>query len=383
MERAREAITEALASFPSSPAALLVLACIALEEGNIPEATSTIESLRSAEPMRMEHVLLERLLMYRKREPAAAWSPAFLAAWSEAGHPDFEFRHLLADISLDLHEGEELQRWRDMPLVSVRLLLALVSQPLDPEQARWLLQQIPELDDVALFVATLNVLSHAALPESMNSKAATELQLRLSQLAEAHPGSMQLRLLAYLHGTSEEAPFSAADLATLGNLSELPSWRQTSFEDTFRSARQVFRGIGLPSASQEAFQVASLATMDRGSYLLRKRAGVTRGSLARGSRHPLGRILANVGARMAENSTLLERTLGLLMMQQGAEDAEDPGSMERVAALLDEVYSAQAAWRRAAIDSWPLHSLKEEMLEARAHDENGLLRAFAARPHAP
>jgi hypothetical protein len=194
---------------------------------------------------------------------------------------------------------------------------------------------------------------------------------------------MQLQLLSYLHGSSEEAPLDSADLAALSNLSELPTWREISLADTFFAVRKVLRQSGLPNAGQHAFMVASLSITDRGSYLLRKRARVTRSGLSHGARHPLGRIFSNVGARLAENSTLLERTLGLLMMQQGAEDTEDPVSMKEVGARLDEVYAAQAAWRRAAVDLWPLHSLREEMLEASARDENALLRTFMAQSHVP
>jgi hypothetical protein len=384
LESARGAITEALTRAPEHPPALLVLVCIALEEGNSREAASALHRLRAVAPMRMEHVFLERLLAYRKREPSVAWSPAFRAAWVDAGRPDFEAQHLLADIPLEAHDSQVLQElWRGTSSVPARWILALASHPLDLEQAKWLLQQLPEQDDVALFVAAFDVLSHEALPEEFRSQATSELRSQLFRLARIHPRSMQLQLLSYLHGTSEEAPLNSSDLATLIALSELPTWRETSLADTFLSARQILRESGVANAGQQAFTVASLSITDRGSYLLRKRANVTRGGLARGARHSLGRILSHVGARMAENSTLLERTLGLLMMQQGAEDAEDPGVMEKVAALLDELYSAQAAWRRAAIDRWPLHSLLEEVLEAQARDEYALLRTFMAQPHAP
>jgi hypothetical protein len=194
---------------------------------------------------------------------------------------------------------------------------------------------------------------------------------------------MHLRLLSYLHGTSEEEPLTRSDLAALDDISALPLWRETSLEDTFLSARKLLREAGLVGAGRHAFTLADLSIRDRGSYLLRKRAAVTRRGLARGARYPLGHIFSNVGARMAENSSLLERTLGLLMVQQGAEDAEDPVAMQKAAALLDELYSAQAAWRRAAVGLWPLHSLMEEMLETRARDENALLRTFMARPQVP
>jgi hypothetical protein len=79
---------------------------------------------------------------------------------------------------------------------------------------------------------------------------------------------------------------------------------------------------------------------------------------------------------MAEESTLLERTLGLLMMQQGAEDQQDAIALAEAGALLDEVHAAQRAWRQAAVDHWPLHSLTKEVHEAAARDELAYLHAF-------
>lgn len=384
MDRARGEITEALTRTPDHPPALLVLVCIALEEGRPREAERALNRLRSATPMRMEHVFLERLLAYRKREPSSDWSPSFLAAWGEAGRPDFETQHLLADTPLEPDDAEVLRGlWRGASSVPARWILTLASHPIDSEQAKWLIQQLPEVEDVALFIAAFNVLAHEALPEELRAQASGEVRRRLSHLAGSHPRSMQLQLLSYLQGSSEEALLNGEELSRLRVLSELPLWRENSLAETFLSARDVLRRSGLANAGQHALAVASLSIADRGSYLLRKRAAVTRSGLAPGARHPLGTILSNVGAHMAENSTLLERTLGLLMMQQGAEDAEDPVSMGKVAALLDEVYSVQAAWRRAAVEFWPLHSLREEMLEASARDENALVRTFMAQPHVP
>jgi hypothetical protein len=68
------------------------------------------------------------------------------------------------------------------------------------------------------------------------------------------------------------------------------------------------------------------------------------------------------------------------MMQQGAEDQQDAMALAEAGALLEEVHTAQRAWRQAAIDRWPLHSLLEEMLEARARDELAYLHGFTGPP---
>lgn len=377
LERAREAAMQALALAPEHASALLVLACIALEEGDAREATSTLNRLKAAVPLRKEPLLLERLLAYRQQVPKSPWTQAFSAAWTEAGRPDFETHHLLAELDLEARDMQAVHElWRGSSARDTRLMLALVSQPMTSEQAHWLLQQVPALDDVALYLAAFNVLCHEALPESFLAQAMPVLRRRLSQLTEAHPGSMQLHLLSQLAGTHEEAPFENHDLAALSTISALPAWRENALVETFLAARQIFLSAGLTHAGSWASTVAALTVADRGSLLLRKRAKATRRGLALRSRHSLGRVLSQVGARMAEESTLLERTLGLLMMQQGAEDQQDAIALAEAGTLLEEVHAAQRAWRQAAADRWPLHSLTEEVQEATARDEAAYLRGF-------
>jgi hypothetical protein len=381
LERARDAATHALVLAPEHASALLVLACIALEEGDAREATSTLNRLKAAAPMRKEPLLLERLLAYRQQMPKATWAQAFSAAWTEAGRPDFEAHHLLAEMELEARDMQAVHElWRSTSAMDTRMMLALASRPMTSEQAHWLLQQVPALDDVALYLAVFNVLSQEALPETFLAQAMPVLRHRLSQLTETHPGSMQLRLLSQLAGTHEEAPFDNHDLTALSTISALPLWRENTLVETFLAARQAFLEAGLTNAGSWASPVAALTVADRGSLLLRKRAKATRRGLALSSRHSLGRVLSQVGARMAEESTLLERTLGLLMMQQGGEDQQDAMALAKAGALLEEVHADQRAWRQAAVDRWPLHSLIEEVQEATARDELAYLHGFTGSP---
>lgn len=377
LARAREAVMHALALAPEHSPALLVLACITLEEGNARKTTSVLNRLKAAAPPRKEALLLEHLLAYRQQVPRSTWLQAFTTAWAAAGHPDFEAHHLMADVVLEASDMQAVHAlWRNASDMDTRLMLALVSEPITAEQAQWLLQQVPLLDDVALSLAAFNVLSQEALPATLLAQALPMLRRHLSQLTETHPGSMQLGLLSRLAGTHEEAPFDSQDLAMLGTLSALPFWRDNALVDTFLAARKVFLSAGLANAGSWASTLAGLTIAERGSLLLRKRAQATRRGLALRSRHPLGRVLYQVGARMAEESTLLERTLGLLMMQQGAEDQQDAIALAEVSGHLEEVHANHRAWRQAAVDRWPLHSLKEEVREASARDELALLRGF-------
>jgi hypothetical protein len=183
--------------------------------------------------------------------------------------------------------------------------------------------------------------------------------------------------------TSDEAVFTSEELAGLEPIVALPTWREASFADTFLEARRHLREASVPGASSEAFHVASLAIFDPVSRHLRNRADATRSALAPGSRQPLGHLYARVGARMAAQPTLLEHTLGLLMMKRGAEDRHDTAEELRADALLEEVHATHREWRKAALDRWPLPSLLEENLEASARDELAFLRTFLPHSSTP
>ena len=194
---------------------------------------------------------------------------------------------------------------------------------------------------------------------------------------------MQLQLLLRLAGTDEDTPFATRELEDLEPLLALPLWRESSFLDIFLEARQHLRAAGMADAGWLALDVATLSVTDAGSRLLRRRAKATRSHLLSGARERLGRVVHGVGTRLAEQSTLIERLRGLLMMSRGAEDMQADAEMARADALLDEVNAAEAGWRRAAFHWWPLRSLTEEMLEASARDELAYLRTFAGPAVSP
>jgi hypothetical protein len=348
-----------------------------MEEGHASEAERVLTRLEALGAERMEPRLLKRVMVHRQHAPVPGWSRAFLDAWAELGRPDFEHAHLLADVDLDSRDSQvDDELWRGNVSATARWVLALVSSPLPVERARWMLGQIPALKDVALLVAAFSVLSREPLPGELREQVIPVVRLRLLELVGAHSLSMQLRLLLLLMGTSEDAVFSGRELDALDAASELPLWREHSFEELFQRARSLLKAVGLPGASGQAFSLATLSITDRGSALLRRRAKATRSQLLPGSRYRLGRILCNVGMRMSGEATLSERMLGLLMVKRGAEDMGALDELAKADAMLDEVRAAQAAWRRAALIHWPLHSLAEEMLEASARDEMACLRTF-------
>jgi hypothetical protein len=352
---------------------------MALEEGDVREAEGVLARLKHRAPTRAEPLLLERLLAHRLRVPTPDWTRAFQSAWVEQGRPDFEHAHLLKGVDLVAPVDEVSEElWRDTASPAARVVLTIASRPLSPERARWLIEQVPGLEDPGMFVAVFNVLIADTLPTELRAPAAAALRPRLAQLAEAHPRSMQLQLLHRLAGTHRETPFTTQALKELEPLLTLPVWREFRTLDLYLEARAHLRAAGLADASRHALDVVTLSVTDEGSLLLRKRAKVTRSHLLPGARERLGRVFHGVGTRLAEQSTLIERLLGLWMVSRGAEDMRADAEMMQADALLDEAHAAEASWRRAAFLRWPLRSLTEEMLEASARDELAYLRTFIA-----
>jgi hypothetical protein len=373
---ARREAAVALEAAPHHSPALLILACLAMEAGHAQEVETVTARLKAERPERPEPRLLERMWAHRQ-QAGTPWRQAFLDAWAELSHPDFSNSPLLPDIRPPAGEGLP-NAWRAAASGPARLTLALTSRHPSEEQARWLLAQLPQLDDPAFVIAVEAVLDSEALPESLRAQAASELRRKRSQLADTHPHSMQLHLWRLLADTPVTAAFSARDLEALEAVAALPGWKPTSFAHTFKEARHHLRAAAVPNPGDKAFTVASLSIGSKGDRVLRKRAEATRSQLLPGARHRLGRILWNVGTRMAEQPTFVERIVGLGLMRKGAQDMQDDAAVMRIRALEDEAHHLLTAEQMAALDRWrwPLPSLQEEVLEACARDAWAHLHAF-------
>lgn len=373
---AKQRADSALEEAPRHAPALLVRACLALEEANAAEAQEALRRLDAVTPGRMETRLLELLLAHRQRTPATGWRQSFLDAWAEMGRPDFKDSPLLP-VAEDTYEMPRIgvESWRGAPSAPARLVLSLASPTLTEEQSRWLLEQLPTIEDPVLLLAASRKLQDA-LPATARRDAAHVPRHRLEASVEASPRSMQPRLRLLLADTDTDSVFGAEDLEALEVLSTLPVWKETSLHPTFVETRERLKQAGILHPGERAFSVVMLSTSDRGLHVLSQRAAATRSQLTPGSRQRLGRILWNIGSRVAEQPTVPERVTGLQMMMRGAEDMQDEEKQRHIGHRLDKVHAALAALRAAALERWPLPSLREEVLEESARDELGTLKAF-------
>ncbi len=364
--------------------ALLVRACQALEENQWDEAHEAIAQLGTLSPSRPEPLLLQRLLEQRRGLLAPGWGEAFLNAWAELGRPDLSDSPLLpptpsaqADVSMHIEEA-----WRHAA-EEERVTLALATLSLSEEQTRWLVQHAATWEDAALLAALLDPRRRPMYPAALRSEAQAALLQRLKHLTRRSPDAMLLRLTLLLSGTEGEAPFDARELEALEAIATLKRWRESSFFQTFAEARQHLRTAGVPQATARAFGVAEQTVGTGVALLLRKRAERSWDGLGWNEQRRLGRALWHIGQRMAEASSLLEHSVGTLLMELGAERMEQACDQSQAVDRDEAVREGLRASLKAHVERWPLPSLAEDLESSRARDELRWLRAFTGHSDLP
>ncbi|WP_224240603.1 hypothetical protein [Hyalangium gracile] len=379
---ARKQLEVALAEAPNHSPALLLQACLALEAGEFAVARGTLARLEAVAPDRLEARLLERLLVHRTQSPEMGWRQAFLRAWTELGRPGFlESPLLLPRVELpevrDYMPAHVEERATAAP---VRLALVLARPWISQGNARWLMEHLPALEDPALVQAASVALLPAELPPGLHSEARAVVRKRLRRLVEASPRVMQPRLLLLWAEAPEWMAFSEQELTVLEAIAALSDWKDTSFPRTFLEARARLKEARILHPGMGALGVAAWSNTTWALHLLSMRAERTRDQLLPGARRRLGHILWGIGSRVSQQSTAMERILGLQLMEAGAMDKEDEAELERVGRALEEARATFNAADKADLERWPLPSLWEEVAEARARDEWAHLREFAGAP---
>jgi hypothetical protein len=376
LERARAELSGFSPGAPGFPQALFVRACIALEAGNLTEAAREIASLREALPARPEPRLLEHLLVARRQQPALGWREAFLRAWNEAGRPNLREDPLLGALFVPGGESGIEAAWQRTRAPDTRLMLALSTFPPTEERARFVLEQLPSIQEPEWAVAAFEFLRHDTLPEELRAQAAGALVSRLDALSAASPGTQQLRVLRLLGLTELKAPLTPEELSKLEAISTLPRWRKADLAGLHAHARRHLEGAGVPVAAGHAFMAVVGTLAGQAPYVLLKRAQVSLEQLAPAERERLGRVLWSIGSRLAAESTVLEHQVGSNLMRHGAMALKDEARLQQVEARIGEVRAALDASHQATLDHWPLHSLQEALLQATLRDEVGHVRGF-------
>ncbi|WP_426734371.1 tetratricopeptide repeat protein [Myxococcus faecalis] len=382
-KKARESLGEAMMLAPSFAPALLVHVCLALQEGNDPEAAEVLERLKAEAPGSPEVALLEALRERRRAPDAGTWQQAFRDAWNKLGRPDFRQSELLPGAT-PLPQDPALADWEKAAWAratsdDTRLRLALATRELEPEQALFLLNQVPRLEDPDLYVAVRDALRGEALPESEHERARTIFREKLEALVRAHPRSMQLQLLLLLGDTESGSELTAAEIDALEKLSTLPAWRETSFHDGYVRSRELLREVGVPDASAAAMAVSKRVLGERGTWILRTRNVGTRGALSPEGLKRLGRITRDIGASLVRQPTLVERMAGFQLVRGGAQDMGDEAGRALTLKQIEALEQTLKTFNQTALERWPVAALTEELLMEITRDEVTWLEAFVAK----
>jgi hypothetical protein len=200
------------------------------------------------------------------------------------------------------------------------------------------------------------------------------------------PDLLQPRLLLLLAQAPDWGGFSQQELESLEAITSRSTWQRSSplFLETFLQAREHLKEARHPSPGVSAFTVARISANRWGLLVISQRAEKTRFQLLPNSRHRLGRVVWNLGSYLSHQSALVESNFGLQFMAEGAADMGDEQEEQRLEQVLEEALDLQRASAQAAPERWPLPSLWEEVLEARARDEWAYVReSTAGAPQPP
>ena len=375
--RAATAPAEASAQAPS-PSVLFARACAALEAGDLEGAESTLLTLRQTLPERPEPRLLESLLALRRTRPALGWREAFIQAWNDTGRPDLrESPFLPKDPEPPATGPGPEEVWKRELSAEQRALVALTMR-LDAEQARALIQQLPVLAPPELIVPIAEELGRDNLPAAPRTQLRAALRARLAALSADYPEAMQLRALLLLEGTDAKAPLTAREIQELEALSRLPDWRHSDFLSIQQYALRHLEATGISRPENHAYMVAVMALVGPTPWLLQKRTEASRDTLTPAERQRLNEALWRIGSRLSEESSILERLVGLNLMKKAATELGDPERLRQATERSDDARASYKAVDGAVPHQWPLPSLRKEMIESSMRDEVAHMNAFRA-----
>ncbi|WP_375755266.1 hypothetical protein [Corallococcus exercitus] len=361
---------------PKTPGALMVQACVLLEQGALDAAAQTVVRLREAAPEQAEGRVLEALVRLRRANPAGGWREAFIAAWLEAGRPDFGMDPLLPEETPGW--GPEAIRavWTGTQAPDTRLLAALMGGP-SQEQQRWVARHLSEVADPDMLRAILETFHSEVMDETARRQIQASLRERLTPLA-AESKESQLPLLMLLEQTSQEAPLTKEELQALERIAALPRYRTTSFARLYADAERRLKVAGIQAPVEGAFMAAVGELALVGPMVLFKRVKATT-ELPEKDRIRLGRALWTLGERIAEGNTLIERLAGLRQMEQAAGLLPDfEAKRAQVAADLARGRAMVVASNQIHLGGWPLPSLHRDWLKASLDNEWTHLSALVA-----
>lgn len=354
---ARAEVEAALARDPKDPTALLVAACVELEEGDLPAAEARTRALAAAGP-RPQAKVLRALIERRRRLPGEPLRDALAPAWNAAGRPDLQ-ASALPGVDESLWLGSPAPRTDGGPHEQRTPGESLLFGGWDPakRRAEALAAAVhPEQNAAVVNQEILAALHAGEGPRDAEAEAAI---LRVGEaLAGVAPDNGYWEYIAWLGSGGGVAPLSAEDLDRLTGLAARPR-----FELPRADLLRELRSLAARFDPEHASCLAGMANLRMGPALvaLQRRAEATSwdgpGGAERKAR--TAAVLVTIGRRLAASRTYLERMIGVGMVLQGAKLAGDRSASARAEREAKRERSrhqrATAAAKKAG--TWPFSSL--------------------------
>lgn len=363
LSSARTEIQRRLATKPRDPEALFVLACIELEEGNIPAARDAARRLAQGEPEAPESLVLPLLIEEREQHPEASWTDAMLAAHKRSGPTarwvslfprSFQFRGQVSNEQLDALPAPE------------RLLIEYALSHSSDRLERLALEVVTKELTVPQALVAHRVLVEAKPPRK------AEADALLQRLVETDPDFAYLELSRAFEGTPKDAAFSEEEVARLETL--IGDGHRWPGVDIYEAFKQAVAMVDAPAAHAAAFD----ATQDIAplpSVLISRRARATAASGSPELKLRLGKSLTSFGRGLSRGGTLFEQALASLYLFLASELLGDEAlRAEAKSAFLDSEAMHEKTAYFWFVSGWPIASLQRDITDRKMSDEMGILR---------
>ncbi|AFE07704.1 hypothetical protein COCOR_07730 [Corallococcus coralloides DSM 2259] len=375
--QAQTELAAILKEAPQHPGALMVQTCLQLEQGAEDDAARTAIRLREMAPDKADAIMLMALVEQRRRTPRPGWTEALIEAWKSAGRPSLRDTSRYPEVAMDAKNAVS-DVWKRTESVESRLVAVLADHKASEVQQRWLVEHLSELEDSHLLLSAHEYFSDAdGLPADLRRQARETVRLKL----EAHgagTNESRIPLLLLMGDASEETPLTHEDIVALDRIASLKHYRNAPLSQRYVDAERRLEAAGASSRFDKAFMVAVANLVLDPASVLTKRAAATKDRLAPDDQDRLGKALLTLGARIQAGNTLVERSVGLRMMEQGAVLVGNEEMRAQVAEGYESIRSVIQSSRQVQIENWPLPSLQREWAKALVQNEWAFLSNLVA-----
>jgi len=330
---------------PTDPAALVILASIALDQGNLGEAAKLSASLHGRVPGAAETKLLEALVDVRRSKPKGDWVGAAIEALRRV-HPLAESTPLLDpwETSAALERPKPWLALAKLDLASSFLARWIWRAPeADKAEAESLVD-----DAIRLAAGDERLIVHLAVVQVLKKpptgyrpdEAKAALDALAGRLAAKQPGALRLMLYPW---TPASEPVTEADVAFLERA--VAGEEPIPYAASYRELRDLFEQLDPAMAPSFAMSGSVVLVFERfQTRELHARLALPNG-LTNASRRRLASALERLANLLLPQDTLLTRMLATVPLREAAKLTNDKKLAERAEALQRDGFELQLSSR--------------------------------------